>query len=127
MLMSVVAVAAGAALGALLRWWLGLTLNAVWPHLPLGTLTANWVGGYAIGLVVAWLLHHPELAPQWRLFLVTGVLGGLTTFSSFSVEVVSLLQQGRLLWGLAAVALHVLGSLALTALGVATWHAWRGG
>ncbi|WP_334134045.1 fluoride efflux transporter CrcB [Tepidimonas sp.] len=127
MITSALAVAVGAALGALLRWWLGLTLNAVLPHLPLGTLAANWVGGYAIGLVVAWLMHHPELAPQWRLFLVTGVLGGLTTFSSFSVEVVSLLQQGRLLWALAAVGLHVGGSLALTALGFSTWQALRGG
>ncbi|TSE30968.1 putative fluoride ion transporter CrcB [Tepidimonas taiwanensis] len=125
MLMSAAAVVTGAGLGALLRWWLGLRLNAVLPHLPLGTLAANWIGGYAIGLIVAWLLHHPEIAPQWRLFLVTGLLGGLTTFSSFSVEVVALLQQGRLLWALGAIGLHVGGSLLLTALGFATWSALR--
>ena len=73
------------------------------------------------------LLHHPEIAPQWRLFLVTGLLGGLTTFSSFSVEVVSLLQQGRLGWALGAIGLHVGGSLVLTALGLATWTGLRGG
>jgi CrcB protein len=101
-------------------------LNAVLPHLPLGTLAANWLGGYAIGIVVAALMHHPELAPAWRLFLVTGLLGGLTTFSSFSVEVVTLLQQGRLGWALAAMALHLGGSLLLTALGFATWSWWRG-
>ncbi|MGQ9725191.1 MAG: fluoride efflux transporter CrcB [Tepidimonas sp.] len=125
MMMSVLAIAGGATLGALLRWWLGLWLNATLPHLPLGTLAANWIGGYAIGLVVAALLHHPEIAPQWRLFLVTGLLGGLTTFSSFSMEVVTLVQQGRLGWALGAIGLHVGGSLALTALGVATWSALR--
>lgn len=127
MITSVLAIAGGAAAGALLRWWLGSWLNAALPHLPLGTLAANWIGGYAIGLVAAMLLHHPEIAPQWRLFLVTGLLGGLTTFSSFSVEVVSLLQQGRLGWALGAIGLHVGGSLALTALGLATWTGLRGG
>lgn len=127
MLSAALAVVAGAGIGALLRWGLGLWLNAAVPHVPLGTLAANWLGGYAIGLVVAALLHHPEIAPQWRLFLVTGLLGGLSTFSSFSIEVVSLLQQGRLGWALAAVGLHVGGSLALTALGYASWSALRGG
>jgi CrcB protein len=123
---SILAVSLGAAVGALLRWRLGVWLNAVLPHLPLGTLAANWLGGYAIGIVAAALMHHPELAPAWRLFLVTGLLGGLTTFSSFSVEVVTLLQQGRLGWALAAMALHLGGSLLLTALGFATWSWWRG-
>lgn len=123
---SILAVSLGAAVGALLRWRLSVWLNAVLPHLPLGTLAANWLGGYAIGIVAAALMHHPELAPAWRLFLVTGLLGGLTTFSSFSVEVVTLLQQGRLGWALAAMALHLGGSLLLTALGFATWSWWRG-
>ncbi|MDT7928513.1 fluoride efflux transporter CrcB [Tepidimonas sp.] len=127
MLTSAFAVVVGAGIGALLRWWLGLALNALLPQLPLGTLAANWLGGYAVGLVVAFLMHHPELSPHWRLFLVTGLLGGLTTFSSFSIEVVSLLQQGRLGWALAAMGLHVGGSLALTALGFATWAGLRGG
>ncbi|TSE25315.1 putative fluoride ion transporter CrcB [Tepidimonas sediminis] len=127
MLTSVAAIAAGASLGALLRWWLGLVLNAVLPHLPLGTLAANWIGGYAIGLVAAFFLHHPDIAPAWRLFAITGLLGGLTTFSSFSIEMTTLLQQGRLLWALAGIGLHVGGSLLLTALGLATYGWLRGG
>ncbi|MFN3828854.1 MAG: fluoride efflux transporter CrcB [Tepidimonas ignava] len=123
---SIVAVATGAALGALLRWWLGLALNAVLPHLPLGTLAANWIGAYVIGVAVAFFMHHPAIAPPWRLFVVTGLLGGLTTFSSFSIEVVTLLQQGRLPWALAAIGLHVGGSLLLTALGWTTYAALRG-
>ncbi|MEW6693992.1 MAG: fluoride efflux transporter CrcB [Pseudomonadota bacterium] len=126
MTLSILAIAAGASLGALLRWGLGLALNAVLPHLPLGTLAANWIGGYAIGVVAAFFLHHPDVAPAWRLFAVTGLLGGLTTFSSFSIEMTTLLQQGRLLWALAGVALHVGGSLALTALGWASYTALRG-
>lgn len=125
MTLSILAIAAGASLGALLRWGLGLALNAVLPHLPLGTLAANWIGGYAIGVVAAFFLHHPDVAPAWRLFAVTGLLGGLTTFSSFSVEMTTLLQQGRLLWALAGVALHVGGSLALTVLGWASYTALR--
>ena len=100
-LASILAISAGASLGALLRWQLGLRLNALWPALPLGTLAANLVGGYCIGLALAWLAQHPELSPQWRLFLVTGLLGGLTTFSTFSAEVVAQLQSGRYLLALA--------------------------
>ncbi|MDM7456599.1 MAG: fluoride efflux transporter CrcB [Tepidimonas sp.] len=125
MITSVLAIAAGASVGALVRWWLGLALNAVLPHLPLGTLAANWIGGYAIGVVAAFFLHHPDIAPAWRLFAVTGLLGGLTTFSSFSIEMTSLLQDGKLLWGLAGIGLHVGGSLVLTALGMATYTWWR--
>ncbi|TSE18664.1 putative fluoride ion transporter CrcB [Tepidimonas alkaliphilus] len=127
MLTSVVAIAAGASLGALMRWGLGLALNAVLPNLPLGTLAANWIGGYAIGVVAAFFLHHPEVAAPWRLFAITGLLGGLTTFSSFSIEMTTLLQEGKLLWALAGVALHVGGSLALTALGVASYGWLRAG
>lgn len=127
MLTSITAIAAGASLGALLRWWLGLALNAALPHLPLGTLAANWIGGYAIGLVAAFFLHQPDIAPAWRLFAITGLLGGLTTFSSFSIEMTTLLQQGRLLWAVAGIGLHVGGSLLLTALGLATYAWLRGG
>ena len=95
MLASILAISAGASLGALLRWQLGLRLNALWPALPLGTLAANLVGGYCIGLALAWLAQHPELSPQWRLFIVTGLLGGLTTFSTYTAEVVTQLQQGH--------------------------------
>jgi CrcB protein len=120
MLLSVAAVSAGAALGALLRWVLSLHLNPLLPALPLGTLAANLVGGYAVGVAVGWLGLHPELPPQVRLFVITGLLGGLTTFSTFSAEVVAHLQEGRLAWGLAVACTHLVGSLLLTALGLAT-------
>lgn len=120
LLLSVGAICAGASLGALLRWVLGLQLNHLLPSLPLGTLAANLIGGYAIGLVLGWLGQHPELPPQVRLFLVTGLLGGLTTFSTFSAEVVTHLTQGRHGWAILIAVTHLAGSLALTALGLAT-------
>lgn len=114
------AVAAGAALGAWLRWGLAVWLNGQFPSLPPGTLVANLAGGYLIGLVIALLAQYPALPPEWRLFLVTGFLGALTTFSTFSAEVVGLLQQGRIGWAIATVSTHVLGSLAMTLAGLAT-------
>jgi CrcB protein len=122
-LLSVAAICAGASLGALLRWVLGLQLNHFLPALPLGTLAANLIGGYAIGLVLGWLGQHPELPPQVRLFLVTGLLGGLTTFSTFSAEVVNHLVHGRYGWGIVIAVTHLTGSLVLTALGLATVRA----
>ena len=104
----------------MLRWVLSIRLNPVWPALPLGTLASNLVGGYVIGVFVGWLGHHPEYPPQLRLFLVTGLMGGLTTFSTFSAEVVTHLQEGRVLPALLVVVTHVTGSLVLTALGIAT-------
>jgi fluoride exporter len=120
---AILAVSTGAALGALLRWALGLGLNHALPTLPLGTLVANLVGGYLIGLAMAVFAHMPALSPEWRLFVITGFLGGLTTFSTFSAEVVTALQQGRLAWAGATVATHVLGSLGMTLAGLAT-GAW---
>jgi CrcB protein len=120
MLSAVFAISLGAALGALLRWALSLGMNHLFPALPPGTLVANLVGGYLIGLAVALFAQWPSIAPEWRLFVITGFLGGLTTFSTFSAEVVQALQQGRLGWASATVAAHVLGSLALTLLGLAT-------
>lgn len=123
MLLSIAAVSAGAALGALLRWVLSLHLNPLLPALPLGTLAANLVGGYAVGVAVGWLALHPELPPQVRLFVVTGLLGGLTTFSTFSAEVVAHLQDGRMAWAIGVGCAHLAGSLLLTALGLATVRA----
>ncbi|TAK91265.1 MAG: fluoride efflux transporter CrcB [Burkholderiaceae bacterium] len=120
MLNSILAISVGASLGALLRWLLGLWLNALFPTIPPGTLLANLIGGYLIGLALALFVQHPELPPAWRLFVITGFLGGLTTFSTFSAEVTSLLQQGRILWATGAIGVHVAGSLFMTLLGLAT-------
>jgi fluoride exporter len=114
------AVAIGATLGAWLRWGLASGLNHAFPSLPPGTLIANLVGGYLIGLALAWFGQHPGLAPEWKLLVVTGFLGALTTFSTFSAEVVGLLQAGRLGWAATTVSVHVLGSLAATLAGLAT-------
>lgn len=120
MLDSVIAIGIGAALGAVLRWLLGLGLNALFPAIPPGTLAANLIGAYLIGVAMAVLSNHPGLAPAWRLFIVTGFLGGLTTFSTFSAEVAALLHQGRVLMAGTAIAVHVAGSVGLTFLGMAT-------
>jgi CrcB protein len=117
---AVLAISLGAALGALSRWTLSVGFNHLFPALPPGTLIANLVGGYLIGVAMAVFAQAPGLAPEWRLFAITGFLGGLTTFSTFSAEVVTALQQGRLGWALATVGTHVLGSLALTLAGLAT-------
>lgn len=116
----ILAIAIGSALGALLRWFLGLKLNSLLPSIPPGTLTANLVGGYIIGAAVAYFAAAPGLAPEWRLLIITGFCGGLTTFSTFSVEVVTLLQEGRLAWAVGAIAVHVTGSLLMTLLGLAS-------
>jgi fluoride exporter len=122
---SLIAIAVGAALGAWLRWGLGLWLNPLNGALPLGTLAANLSGGYAIGLAVAWFGMHPGLAPEWRLFVITGLLGGLTTFSTFSAETVQLLQRQQYGWAFAAVSLHLFGSLTMTVLGMMTVRGLR--
>ncbi len=117
------AVGIGAALGAWLRWGLATWLNPRLPHFPLGTLAANLVGGYLVGIAVALILARPELSPAWRLFVITGFLGGLTTFSSFSAEVTTLLARGDYASGLLLAATHLAGSLLLTAAGFATVRA----
>jgi fluoride exporter len=122
---SILAISAGAALGAVLRWFLGLWLNSVFTLVPLGTLSANLIGGYLIGLALAVFAANPGLAPEFRLLIITGFLGGLTTFSTFSAEVTTLLQQGKLVWAMGAISLHVLGSLAMTMLGLATGEAFK--
>jgi CrcB protein len=118
---SVLAISLGASLGALLRWGLGLRLNGVFPAVPFGTLAANLVGGYIVGVAMAYFATVPDLAPEWRLFIITGFCGGLTTFSTFSAEVVSLLQQEQWTWALTTIGAHLGGSLLMTLLGIATY------
>ena len=125
LLQSVLVISLGAAVGAVSRWLLALGLNGLFPSLPPGTLAANLIGGYLIGVAVAFFAQHPDVPPEWRLLVVTGFLGGLTTFSTFSAEVTHLLQQGRLLWAGATVSVHVIGSLALTLAGMATVEALK--
>ena len=120
MLTSIVAIAIGAALGALLRWYLATRLNSSFPPIPPGTLAANILGAYLIGIAIAVFVAFPTLSPQWRLLTVTGFLGGLTTFSTFSAEVVTALLEGRSIWALSTIAAHVLGSIIMTLLGVGT-------
>ena len=117
---SIAAISLGGSLGALLRWWLGLTLNAHFPAIPPGTLAANLIGGYVVGVAVAFFATYSAVAPEWRLFVITGFCGGLTTFSTFSAEVVTLMQQGRALWALGAAAAHLVGSILMTFAGIAT-------
>ena len=120
------AVGIGAALGAWARWALGAALNPIWPSLPLGTLAANLSGGYVIGLAVAYFADHAAIAPEARLFLITGFLGALTTFSTFSAESVSLLTRAQYGgWALHA-ATHLAGSIGMTFLGIASWNALKG-
>ena len=118
-MLPVIAICIGASLGALARWGLGLWLNPV-AALPLGTLAANLLGGYLVGICVAVFSALPQLDPVWRLTLVTGFLGALTTFSSFSAEVVAMLMQQRYALALGTAALHLLGSLLLTVFGIKT-------
>lgn len=117
---AIVALCAGGSLGTLLRWWLGLTLNAYFPTIPPGTLAANLIGGYVVGVAVAVFATYTSLAPEWRLLVITGFCGGLTTFSTFSAETVTLLQQGRALWALTAMGVHLAGSLVMTFAGIGT-------
>ena len=121
----ILAISLGAAFGALLRWQLGIKLNSFFPSLPPGTLIANLVGGYIIGLAPAYFAQAPGIAPEWRLFIITGFCGGLTTFSTFSAEVVTLLQEQRLTWAMGAIATHVTGSLVMTLAGLATWRLFK--
>lgn len=121
--LSWIAVALGAALGAWLRWGLTIFLGQLHAHIQLGTLAANLVGGYLIGLALGFFDASPALSPAWRLFVITGFLGGLTTFSSFSGEAMVLLQRGQYGWALAHAALHLLGSVGCCIAGYATWRA----
>jgi CrcB protein len=117
---SIVAISVGASLGALFRWWLGAQLNSYFPTIPPGTLVANLVGGYVIGLAIAFFASFSAVSPEWRLFVITGFCGGLTTFSTYSAELVTLIQQGRALWACGAAAAHLAGSVLMTFAGIGT-------
>ena len=120
MLFAFIAVGIGAALGAWLRWGFGTWLNPVFPTVPLGTLAANLVGGYLVGLAVAYFGQHAHLPAEARLFIVTGFLGGLTTFSTFSAEAVNLLLRAQYAWALVTITAHLAGSIVMTILGILT-------
>ena len=125
MLKSVIAISLGASAGSVLRWGLGLMLNALFPPIPMGTLAANLIGGYCVGLAVSFFDFFPALPLEWRRLCITGFLGGLTTFSTFSAEVTALLQQQRLFMAVGAIGLHVFGSLLMTLLGIATFSLFK--
>ena len=115
--MGFLAVGVGSVTGSWLRWWLGLRFNQVFPSLPLGTLAANLIGGYVIGVALGLIVHGPGLSTTSRQLLMTGFCGGLTTFSTFSAEVFTAFSRGELAWGFSQIAIHVCGSLAATTAG----------
>ena len=116
---SLLAVIVGGSVGCVARWLVGLKFNALFPNMLLGTLLVNLVGGFIIGAATAFFIKNPHIDPAWRLLIITGLCGGLTTFSAFSVEVVAMLQQGRLGWAAITITTHLLGSLLMTFVGYA--------
>jgi len=125
MWLSILAIFCGAGLGALLRAGFNLATVSVAATLPLGTFISNMLGGYMIGIAIAFFGSNPNLSPEWKLFVITGFLGGLTTFSSFSAEVVAFIERGELAWALGTALLHLLGSIALTFIGILTYQAFK--
>ncbi|MCX8959292.1 fluoride efflux transporter CrcB [Erwinia psidii] len=114
MIKSLIAVIIGGSAGCVIRWLLGIRLNALFPELPPGTLLVNLVGGFIIGAAMAWFLRNPHIDPAWKLLITTGLCGGMTTFSTFSLEIITLMQTGKMLWALISVLTHVIGSLLMT-------------
>jgi CrcB protein len=125
MWLSILAIFFGAGLGALLRAGFNLLTVSFASVIPMGTLLSNLVGGYLIGIAVAYFGNNPSLSPDWRLLVITGFLGGLTTFSSFSAEVVAFMQRGEITWALGTALVHLIGSLVLTFLGILTYQALK--
>ncbi len=125
-MLQIIAISLGASVGALARWQLGIWLNQGHAVLPWGTLVANWAGAWLVGVAVVFFQSQSQLDPAWRLAIITGFLGGLTTFSTFSAEVVSMLQHARYALALGTASLHVMGSLALTLLGMKMADTWFG-
>jgi len=125
MWLSILVIFFGAGLGALLRAGFNLLTVSFASVIPMGTLLSNLVGGYLIGIAVAYFGNNPSLSPEWRLLVITGFLGGLTTFSSFSAEVVAFMQRGEITWALGTALAHLIGSLVLTFLGILTYQALK--
>ena len=123
--LSLAAIFCGAGLGALLRIWFNTVSVGLSAIVPMGTLISNLLGCYLVGIAVAFFANHPAVSSEWRLFIITGFLGGLTTFSSFSADVVSLLERGQLTWGLGLALMHVCGAIALTLLGIWTYQSFK--
>ncbi|MFQ0994561.1 fluoride efflux transporter CrcB [Gilliamella sp. BG2] len=124
MLKLILAISVGSVAGGLMRWFLSLKLNVIAFTIPLGTLLSNLVAGYIIGFAIAFF-NHSNLSAEWRLLVITGFCGGLSTFSSFSAEVVNFLQDGRIYWGLATILIHVIGSALMTYLGILSYQYLR--
>lgn len=118
---ALLSIALGSVLGGWLRWLIGLKLNSLHPHIPFGTVTVNLVGGFIIGFAIAFFAQS-ELNANYKLFVVTGFCGGLTTFSTFSVEVVTLLQAGRFSMAMLLISVHVIGALICTFLGMLAYQ-----
>jgi len=125
MWLSIFAIFFGAGFGALLRAGFNFLTVGSASIVPLGTLLSNLVGGYLIGIAIAFFGNNPSVSPEWKLFVITGFLGGLTTFSSFSAEVVTLMQRGEITWALGTAFLHLMGSLLLTFLGILSYQALK--
>ena len=117
-----ISIALGSILGAWLRWLIGLKLNPIFPAIPLGTVTVNFIGGFIIGFAISYF-SQSALSPNYKLFVITGFCGALTTFSTFSAEIIALLQQGKLSYAVAAIVIHVIGSLVFTMIGMSL-HQW---
>lgn len=126
MWLSILAVSAGAVIGANLRWALGLWLNSSYHVIPYGTLVANLSGGWLVGLLIGYFVHGTSLAPEWRLFAITGLCGALTTFSTFSLEMFAAMQDGKWFMAVVGILVHVVGSLLMTALGIYTFSLIKG-
>ena len=122
---SICAVLVGGGIGSLARWVLGIKLNGLFPNLPLGTFASNVIAGYVIGVAIAFFARSPGVAPEWRLFVITGLMGGLSTFSTFSLEVATHLQEGRVGWAAGEIATHVIASVVMTILGIGTLALFR--
>ncbi|KFA58994.1 fluoride ion transporter CrcB [Gilliamella sp. Choc4-2] len=124
MLKLILAISVGSVAGGLMRWFLSLKLNIIAFTIPLGTLLSNLVAGYIIGFAIAFF-NHSNLSPEWRLLVITGFCGGLSTFSTFSAEVVNFLLEDRIFWGLATILIHVIGSVLMTYLGILSYQYLR--